>query len=359
MDEAYTPILTEEERARRRAQRSKARQERQRQRRRRLLRRIIPAAAAALVLLLLLTAARRHPADAEAPPPEEEEEPLPEVTPEEEPVPVRFTPAVTADTVTLPEGELYSQYAVVMDAQSGKILAQTLSDTVISPASMTKVLTLLVASESIIDPEDTFTITIDITDYCYLNGCSAAGFALGETVTVRDLLYGTILPSGADAAVALAIYAAGSHEAFVDRMNEKLADLGLSATAHFTNCVGLYDADHHCTVRDMAVILKAAMDDPLCREVLGARVYTTSQTEQHPEGLELSNWFLRRIEDRFVEGPLQVIGAKTGYVSQSGSCAASCARREDGREFLCVTGNASGAWRAIYDHTALYQTWCK
>lgn len=115
---------------------------------------------------------------------------------------------------------------------------------------------------------------------------------------MRDLFYGTILPSGADAAVGLAMYVSGSQEAFVELMNEKLSELGLAGSAHMTNCVGIYDEEHYCTVYDMAMILEAALDNPLCREVLSAHTYNTSATAQHPEGLLLSNWFLRRIEDK-------------------------------------------------------------
>ena len=145
-------------------------------------------------------------------------------------------------------------------------------------------------------------MTIDITDYCYVNGCSVVGLMVGETVSVRELFYGTILPSGADAALGLATYVAGSQEAFVALMNEKLEELGIADTAHFTNCVGLYDENHKCTVSDMAVILEAAMDNALCREVLGARTYETAPTTDHPEGQILSNWFLRRIEDKDTGG---------------------------------------------------------
>ena len=99
-----------------------------------------------------------------------------------------------------------------------------------------------------------------------------------------SLFYGTILSSGADAALGLATYVAGSQEAFVALMNEKLEELGIADTAHFTNCVGLYDEAHKCTVSDMAVILEAAMDNDLCREVLGARTYETLPTADHPEG---------------------------------------------------------------------------
>ena len=99
------------------------------------------------------------------------------------------------------------------------------------------------------------------------------GWQIGDTPTIRSLLYGTILPSGADAAQALAIYTAGSEEAFVELMNKKLAELGISDTAHFTNAVGAYDEDHYCTALDMATILRAAIDNELCREVLSCHYY--------------------------------------------------------------------------------------
>lgn len=253
----------------------------------------------------------------------------------------------------LTSANVTSTRALLVDLDTHTAVAQRGAADRINPASMTKILTLLVAVEHIMDFEDTFTITREITDYSYSNGCSAAGFDDGETVTVRDLLYGTILPSGGDAAAGLAIYVAGSLEGFVELMNQKLAELGLSDTAHFTNCVGLYDENHYCTLYDMAIILEAAMDNEICKEVLSARIYTTSSTEQHPEGLEISNWFLRRIEDKDTHG--QVVGAKTGYVVESGNCAASYSVSNSGKSYICVTADAHSSWRCIYDHVAVYQ----
>ena len=251
---------------------------------------------------------------------------------------------------------ILSEYGVFIDAQSGEILAQKEAYTRMNPASMTKMLTILVAAEHLTaeDLEKTATITIDITDYSFVNDCSNTGYALDEEVTVRDLFYGTILPSGADSALALAIYVAGSHEAFVDLMNEKLVQMGLGETSHFTNCVGVYDEAHYSTAYDMAVILKATVDNPFCREVMAAHTYTTSLTEEHPEGLLISNWFLRRIEDKDTHG--EVLCAKTGYVDQAGSCAASLGRDEEGKEYLCVTAGSNSTWTCIYDQVELYQT---
>lgn len=268
---------------------------------------------------------------------------------------VVYSAQETPETTDVP-AEVVSSYAILVDVGNKKILKQRNAQTVINPASMTKILTVLVAAEQIDESrlDDKVTITIEDTDYSYSNDCSNAGFELDEQVTVRDLFYGTILPSGAEAAVALAKYVAGSEEAFVALMNRKMEEMGLAQTAHFTNCVGLYDEAHHCSVYDMAMILEAAMDDPFCREVLSAHTYTTSVTEQHPEGIILSNWFLRRIEDK--DNGKMVLGAKTGYVVQSGNCAASYAQDVAGNAYVCVTGNATSSWRCIYDHVEIYKT---
>ena len=248
-----------------------------------------------------------------------------------------------------------SSRGILIDVESGDILAAKGAHKRIVPASMTKILTVLVAAEHITPEQmdDKVEITIDITDYSYRNDCSNTGYEVGEKVTVRDLFYGTILPSGADSAVALATYVAGSHEKFVDMMNEKLEEMGLSETTHFTNCVGLYDEDHYSTPYDMAMIIKAATDNEWVREVMSTHTYTTSKTKQHKEGLTVSNWFLRRIEDKDTHG--EVLCAKTGFVAQSGSCAASLAANKNGKEYICVTAGSTSSWRCIYDHVELYQ----
>lgn len=259
-----------------------------------------------------------------------------------------------ADERTEPfHSEVVSQNGIFIDLESKRILGQKDAGARINPASMTKILTILVAAEHITDLDDTFEITIDITDYSFINDCSNAGFDVGERVTVRDLFYGTVLPSGGDAALALAIYVSGSQEEFVKLMNQKIDELGLSQTSHFTNCVGLYDQNHYSTAYDIGVMLKAACDNSFCRKVLAAHTYTTSATTEHPEGIILSNWFLRRIEDKETYG--EVLCAKTGYVIQSGSCAASLAVGSDGKEYICVTAQSTGSWPCIYDHVKLYQ----
>lgn len=119
------------------------------------------------------------------------------------------------------------------------------------------------------------------------------------------------MPSGADSAVSLATYVAGSQEAFVDMMNQELEKWDCRRP-HFTNCVGIYNDDHYSTPYDMAMILKAAMDNDLCREVLGTRTYTTSKSKPHPDGITISNVVLR--ENWHKDTHSEIIGAKTGFL---------------------------------------------
>ncbi len=266
-----------------------------------------------------------------------------------------YSVTMDSDTLYISSEQVYSTYGLLINLETGKVVASKEGNVRINPASMTKILTLLVAVEHLDDIDNTFTMTREIGDYVFKNGCCAVGFEVGEVLTIKDLLYGTILPSGADAAMCLAEYIAGSQEAFVDMMNDKLKELGLSDTAHFTNCVGVYDPDHYCTLMDMAMILKAAEENELCHQVLNARTYLTTPTAEHPDGLQISNWFLRRIEDKDTHG--DVVGAKTGFVNESGCCGASYQISNDGKHYICVTADAWSSWRCIYDQVDIYETY--
>ncbi|MBR5420621.1 MAG: D-alanyl-D-alanine carboxypeptidase [Lachnospiraceae bacterium] len=268
-----------------------------------------------------------------------------------------YTAFADDDTQKINDTDVISEYAVLIDLKDGHIVAQKNAGEKIYPASMTKVLSLLVAVEHISDYQATATITQEIADYVWKHDCAAVGYLVGEKPTVEELLYGTILPSGGDAVLALADHTAGSMEAFVDLMNEKVAELGLADVAHFANPIGIHDEQNYCTPIAMAMIMKAALENPKCREVLATKRYTTAKTEEHPEGLQISNLFLRRIEDKDTHG--EVLGAKTGFVTQSRNCAVSYERSNDGNEYICVTVGAHSAWRAIYDHVAIYDTFVK
>ena len=259
-----------------------------------------------------------------------------------------------AEHVEYLSGEnMTSANAILVDVDNGLITGAVDPKARIYPASMTKIMTLLVAVENTPDLYKRVSVSQDAANYAYSKKLSAVNFAIGEEVTIEDLCYGTILPSGADAAAELAIQTAGSMDEFVVLMNEKAKALGISGTTHFANVSGSYDDNNYSTCYDMAIIMNAAMDNDYCRKVLSEHRYTTSATAEHPDGIEISNWFLRRIEDKDTGG--EVIGAKTGFVVESRNCAASYYTSATGRNYIAVTVNAHSAWRCIYDHVDIYK----
>lgn len=223
-----------------------------------------------------------------------------------------------------------------------------------NPASMTKLMTLLVAVENISDFNATYTITYDMIAPLIEQEASRAGFDDNETVSITDLLYGMILPSGADATIALVQYVADNEENFVKLMNQKAAELGMTHT-HFANATGLYDADHYSTVVDIAMLMKEVMKNTICRKILTSVEYTTTSTQQHPGGILLQSTMFSRMYGTEVSG-IEIIGGKTGFHDQAMQCLASYARAVDGKEYVLVTGHAETDMEPIRDAFAIYGT---
>ena len=248
--------------------------------------------------------------------------------------------------------------AIIINTDTGKAVAARNPHTRFYPASTTKIMTLLVACDNIKNYDDTFTMTLEITDPLYVAEASVAGFLNGEVITMTDLLYGLILPSGADAAIALAEKISGGEAEFVKLMNKKADELGLNDT-HFVNASGLFDGDHYTTAYDMAVILETALQNPVCKKVLSTYRYTTSSTPQHPDGIELSATLFDYMYGTEPE-TATVLGGKTGFVNESGYCIASYGRsNETGNEYIVVTLKNSSRWPAIHGQIDLYKQFAK
>ena len=285
------------------------------------------------------------------------EESEPEETPaQEDPGEKTYTPASITDATKTLDLELYSENALLIDLESNTVLVQKNADARIYPASMTKVMTVLVAAEHIENWDETFTMTQSIIDPLFLADASMAGFVHGEEVSMTELLYGAVLPSGAEATQALAIVTAGSEEAFAALMNEKAQELGLQDT-HFVDASGLHDENHYTTLSDMAIILQAALDNPHCQEVLTSVNHTSPATEQNPSGVAMTNRFLYRIRPQQT-GNVDIQAAKTGYTAQAMNCCVSYGIMENGRAAICVTAHAWTGDYCIADHLALYGTYC-
>lgn len=266
------------------------------------------------------------------------------VEPKEESVP---SPTINAHADGAGRGfsglELFSSNAILFDPSTGEIIYGKDANEVIYPASLTKIMTALVAIERIdnLDAE----VTLEYQDYAglYEQNAAMAGFTLGETVKIRDLLYATLLPSGAEAATALANAAAGSIEDFVILMNDRADSLGMDNT-HFVNVTGLHDDDHYTTVSDLSLLLKEAIKNKDFMEPFCTLRYTTTATPQHPQGLKLTSTLVPRLAqlDRERE---PIIGNKTGYTEEAQLCLASVAE-QDGKRFALITVGAEGNGRS-------------
>lgn len=225
--------------------------------------------------------------------------------------------------------EVSATAAVLMDADMGQVLYEKNGDRQMLIASTTKIMTALVVLEHAA-PDDVITVTPD-----HMAEGSSMYLKAGETVRVEELLYGLLLCSGNDAALALT-ECAGGLTPFVALMNEKAAALGMAHTS-FANPNGL-DADgHYSTARDMAVLAAAAVENPTFRRICSSRSVTIGQRT-----MENHNRLLRQVEG--------CVGLKTGYTQAAGRTLVSCTER-DGCRLVAVTLQDGNDWA---DHAALY-----
>ncbi|MCC8049688.1 MAG: D-alanyl-D-alanine carboxypeptidase [Clostridiales bacterium] len=248
------------------------------------------------------------------------------------------TEADAAPDISVNLDSLYSPHAVLIDKNTGMVMGAKSSDEVIFPASMTKILTVWVAIENIKNLDASVTMDTDFYDALYAEGASQAGFEPGETTVIRELLYGALLPSGAECCMQLAIEAAGSEEGLVELMNQKVEELGLTQS-HFMNCTGLHNDDQYTTVYEMALILQAALENSTFRTVFTTHYHVMSATDVHPDGFTVWSTFFKNVADEIVTGG-EIIGAKTGYTEEAGLCLATLAEVGD-REYILVTAGWS------------------
>ena len=221
--------------------------------------------------------------------------------------------------------------AVLMDADSGRILYAKDENTPRAIASTTKLMTALVAAEYLDDLRQEVIIRKEWT------GIEGTSLYLrpGEKLTAETLLYGLLLQSGNDAAVALAGYCAGDAETFVGWMNRRAQDLGMTNT-HFTDPNGLGGDDHYASALDMAKLGAACLENPTVAKIAATRTI-------HIGGRSFTN------HNKLLWQVPDCTGLKTGYTRQAGRTLVSSAER-NGQRLVCVTLNDGDDWR---DHAAL------
>lgn len=239
---------------------------------------------------------------------------------------------------------LSASAAVVLDEASGAVVFEQDAHRRLAPASLTKVAAAMVVLESGLDVDTLVTTDVDST---LMYGSSVMGLEPGDQFTVRDLLYGLMLPSGNDAALALGRAVAGSDDAFVAMMNDLVERLGLEDT-HFTNPHGLGSRDHYSSAYDLAVLSRYAMTNPTFAEI----VRTPSWIAMGSRTIELPN------VNPFLAYP-DADGLKTGYTNRAGKTLIASAMRE-GHRLYAVLLNApdrdGDAW-ALMDWAFNNSTW--
>ena len=237
-----------------------------------------------------------------------------------------------------PDPEPHARAALVVYGDTGDVLYDFNAYQKMYPASITKIMTSLVVLDAI-DAGEISMNTEAVTSASALDDlpwdASTVDLKVGEVLTIEQLLYCDLLPSGCDACNVLAEAVGGTTAAFVARMNVKAAELGMKDT-HFVNPHGLHDPDHYTTAYDIYLMARAAMENETFRTIVSSWEYTLPATEFHNERtIRSSNAFLDQ-QNTLGQYYSKAIGIKTGNEDEAGRCLASAAVDELGRTFYCV-----------------------
>ncbi len=258
----------------------------------------------------------------------------------------------TGSNLTYPV--ISSRYAYLIDADTDQVLWSKDGEVQMYPASMTKIMTIILGLEYLHDLDQTVRITRDMWMGLVDEGASTAGFRIGDSPTVRDLLYASALRSAAEACNAIAYAVGGSMENFVDLMNKKAMELGMTGT-HFTNPTGLHDVDHYSTCRDIAVLMKYCMKNEMFRTILAAKEYTTGRLYSRYKGIHIKSgvWYYVNTVGHGYQIP-GFLGGKPGYTVPAGRCLVS-ACEISGMNLILVTGRTPGLTSHFADAKIAYQ----
>ena len=253
----------------------------------------------------------------------------------------------------VPSSEIISETWCVMDAKTGQILIGGNENKKMEPASITKILTCAMALERL-DPKDEYTFSKEAASYD--KASTHLAFSEGETCTVEDLLYGAMVESANDCAMALADASAGSQLAFVRLMNEKLAELGCSGS-HFSNATGMPEMNHYTTARDMAVITKYALSVPGFMTYFSAWEWTIPATNKNSErtfGTHHSMIVGSQYNATF--GYDYATGGKLGWTEEAMHTAVTTAKNDE-MELICVVMKSKHK-NAKYKDSTLLLDYC-
>ncbi len=228
--------------------------------------------------------------------------------------------------------DLVSENAILMERSSQTILMGKNYQARIHPASMTKVMTGLVALENG-SSRKKITIEDYMIDYCKKEGLSMSGFQAGERIKLIDLVYGLLLESGGEAALALGEGTVSSQEEFIDLMNQKARELGME-DSHFSNVTGATDSENYTTAEDMARLYDHALNNKKFRKIVESKKHKAGN------GLEINNLLFQKRASLDIDKD-HIVSGKTGYTKAAGLCLVSMGELA-GREYIALVAKADG-----------------
>ncbi|MGG0753838.1 D-alanyl-D-alanine carboxypeptidase family protein [Brevibacillus laterosporus] len=240
-----------------------------------------------------------------------------------------LTPGLAFAAESKPDMAPHAKSAILMEADSGTILFEKNSHEKLPPASITKVMTLLLIFEAMERGEVKLTDKVRTSERAASMGGSQIFLQPGEEMTVEDMVKGIAIASGNDAAVAMAEHIGGTEEAFINKMNERAAQLGLKNT-HFINSNGLPSPDHYSTASDIAIMSRELLKHEIITKYTGIYQDYLRKESTSPFWLVNTNRLVR-----FYDG---VDGLKTGYTSEAKFCITATAKRKNMRVIAVVLG---------------------
>lgn len=252
------------------------------------------------------------------------------------------------DVRALENINLHSPNYIVYDMSDERIVLQNNVDVETPMASLTKIMTTIVAIENSPDLNKKVVYSKSMRSDIDFDA-SLSGLIENQEYTVRDLLYATMLPSGADATNALAFAVSGSIQSFVDLMNQKAASLGMNNT-HYVNTHGLDRDNHYSSVNDIFTLLKYALKNPTFKEIYTTKSYNLSNTldkynkEEDPHLVQST---VAKTASKMGLDASRIIGSKTGYTDNAGKCI-SMLFNSNGHDYLAVTTKAPYPYKTNY-----------
>ncbi len=254
---------------------------------------------------------------------------------------------VVSEDTPFSDDKVTAEAAAVFNIKDKKVLFAKNPFERLYPASVTKVMTALVALEyGDLTEEVTVTKEAVITE----SGATLCGIKPGDKLTLEQLLYGLMLPSGNDAGSAIAVHMAGSEESFSKMMNEEALKLGATGT-QFVNPHGLHDAGHYTTAYDLYLIFNKALEYPKFREIIAAKEFTASYKNEAGNLVSATwkgtNWYMTG--ERSMPSGLTASGGKTGTTQAAGNCLIMDSTDSSGEDYISVVLKASGR-AGLYDN---------